>query len=75
MSRLLRLFKFPVALAIFCTLSALAQAPNPYGLPVGVGNAKKGRSRRARGGAEKQLEDGGCGGRYRRHPGVLRENG
>ena len=41
MSRFLRLFKFPVALAILCTMSALAQAPNPYGLAISVENAKK----------------------------------
>ena len=41
MSRFLRLFEFPVALTILCTMSALAQAPNPYGLAVSVENAKK----------------------------------
>ena len=39
------------------------------------GECQKSRSRRAGRGAEGQLEDGGCGGRYRRHSGVLRENG
>jgi glc operon protein GlcG len=38
----LRLIKFPVVLiAVLCTMSALAQAPIPYGLPVSVENAKK----------------------------------
>ncbi|HLO06441.1 MAG TPA: heme-binding protein [Terriglobales bacterium] len=36
-----RLVRFPVVLAVLCTMSALAQAPNPYGLPVSVANAKK----------------------------------
>ena len=36
-----RLIRFPVVLAVLCTMSALAQAPNPYGLPVSVANAKK----------------------------------
>jgi glc operon protein GlcG len=38
----LRLIKFPVVLiAVLCTMSALAQAHIPYGLPVSVENAKK----------------------------------
>jgi len=30
-----------VTITVLCSLSALAQAPNPYGLPVSVENAKK----------------------------------
>jgi hypothetical protein len=38
----LRLIKLPMAiLAVLCAMSALAQAPIPYGLPVSVENAKK----------------------------------
>ena len=37
----LRLVKLSAVLAVLCTVSALAQAPNPYGLPVSVENAKK----------------------------------
>ena len=37
----LRLVKLSVLLAVFCTVSVLAQVPNPYGLPVSVENAKK----------------------------------
>ena len=37
----LRLVKLSAVLAVLCTMSALAQAPNPYGLPVSVENAKK----------------------------------
>jgi len=37
-----RLIKFPfVLIAVLCAMSALAQAPMPYGAPVGVENAKK----------------------------------
>src|SRR6202049_1453089 len=37
-----RVIKIQVALiAVLCTLSALAQVPNPYGPPVSVENAKK----------------------------------
>jgi glc operon protein GlcG len=38
----LRMVKFPVVLmTVLCTMSARAQAPNPYGPPVSVENAKK----------------------------------
>jgi uncharacterized protein GlcG (DUF336 family) len=38
----LRLVKFAVVLiAVLLTMGALAQAPNPYGVPVSVENAKK----------------------------------
>ena len=37
-----RLVKFSaVLITVLCTTSVLAQAPNPYGLPVSVENAKK----------------------------------
>lgn len=37
----LRSLKLPLLLAELCTMSALAQAPIPYGLPVNLENAKK----------------------------------
>ena len=37
----LRSITLATVLAVSCAMSALAQAPNPYGLPVSVENAKK----------------------------------
>jgi len=48
-----------VLITVLCTVSVLAQMPNPYGPPVSVGERQESRGCGAGRGTDKQLEDGG----------------